>query len=798
MNATVGDIAGNARRIRQGIAAARDAGADLVLFGELALTGYPPEDLLLRQGFLRDARRALDELAARGERHGGRRRLSRGRRRAPVQLGRGARRWDGRRGLSQAHLPNYGVFDERRYFAAGPRARGDRGGRRARRPDRLRGPLGARPAGLRRGGVGRRADRQHLGLALPGRQGRRTGSAVRPARDRERRTRRLLRPGRRSGRARLRRALVRARRTPARRSRAPGSSRRTCSSSSSRRRLRRACRGGPRAALRRSRRPALPDATSRDRPPAVAAGGRADLRRADARAARLRRQERLPPRRARALGRHRLGARSPALAVDALGARARHVVVMPSPYSSAATQGDARALAQRTRGLRPPIEHRDRRTRPMERLRTRPLASRRSDGADAAPAASTAENLQARIRGNLLMALSNRFGWLVLTTGNKSELSVGYSHALRRPRGRLRASSRTSPRRSSTALQWRNSPGAGRAPATRAGREPRSRAVDHRARPRRAELRPDQRDEDSLPPYELLDRILAGLRRARPGTRASSSQQGLPAAEVDRAIRARRPRRVQAPPGPPGHQGHLARLRARPAHADHQPLSRARRCPVSRGRPRRQAPARSPRSARAVRAGERRVRRHVAESADRAQRPRGHARRPLSGLLAGWQSFRGTARSPKCAQDPSGAFQRAVRRLRAGRPEHLHAGPARRHLAGQQLHPRRLTSRAARGSSARRRRTRRRSGPHDRAPRPPAWWSDIHSPYPALAAGAAADGRPDQRTRRAAGARCPPAFPTRASPTARCRHSCPRRCTRRPGRRAALRARPDRAGRRSA
>ncbi len=63
MNATVGDIAGNAAKIRDGILAGREAGAGLVLFPELALTGYPPEDLLLKEHFLADAAAALDELA---------------------------------------------------------------------------------------------------------------------------------------------------------------------------------------------------------------------------------------------------------------------------------------------------------------------------------------------------------------------------------------------------------------------------------------------------------------------------------------------------------------------------------------------------------------------------------------------------------------------------------------------------------------------------------------------------------------------------------------------------------------
>jgi NAD+ synthase (glutamine-hydrolysing) len=106
------------------------------------------------------------------------------------------------------------------------------------------------------------------------------------------------------------------------------------------------------------------------------------------------------------------------LAVDALGAERVNVAIMPSPYSSAATQEDARELA-RTLGVK------------VHELAIQPAMDAyaetlRSDFAGRDPDL-TEENLQARIRGNLLMALSNKFGWLVLTTGNKSEMSVGYT-----------------------------------------------------------------------------------------------------------------------------------------------------------------------------------------------------------------------------------------------------------------------------------------------------------------------------------------------------------------------------------
>src|SRR5271165_6553518 len=119
LNATVGDIGANAELIRSGVEAARDVDADLVLFGELALTGYPPEDLLLREHFLADARSALEGLAA--ETHG-----------VVAVVGFPERGEDVYNAAAvlvdgavhaiyrKMHLPNYGVFDERRYFQSGP------------------------------------------------------------------------------------------------------------------------------------------------------------------------------------------------------------------------------------------------------------------------------------------------------------------------------------------------------------------------------------------------------------------------------------------------------------------------------------------------------------------------------------------------------------------------------------------------------------------------------------------------------------------------------------------------------
>jgi NAD+ synthase (glutamine-hydrolysing) len=215
--------------------------------------------------------------------------------------------------------------------------------------------------------------------------------------------------------------------------------------------------------------------------------------------------------------------------------------IMPSPYSSSATQDDARALAA-TLGLRTHVLE----IETIMDAYTETLRSELAGHGDGAGPDLTEENLQARIRGNLLMALSNKFGWLVLTTGNKSEMSVGYTTLYGDLAGGLAVIKDVPKTLVYRLCEWRNSAGGVRAGHTRA---PIPSSILDRAPS--AELRHDQRDEDSLPPYELLDRILYGYIELDHG-RDQLIADGLPAKEVDLAIRLvdlAEYKRRQAPPG---------------------------------------------------------------------------------------------------------------------------------------------------------------------------------------------------------------------------------------------------------
>ena len=181
-----------------------------------------------------------------------------------------------------------------------------------------------------------------------------------------------------------------------------------------------------------------------------------------------------------------------AVAVDALGAAKVRAVMMPSPYTADISWLDAREMAKRM-GVR------------YDEISIVPefeafKASLASEFAGLALDA-TEENIQARIRGTLLMALSNKFGSIVLTTGNKSEMATGYCTLYGDMAGGFAVIKDLAKTQVFKLARWRNANdpyGTGLNPIP-------ERII---TRPPSAELRPDQTDQDSLPPYEVLDAIL--------------------------------------------------------------------------------------------------------------------------------------------------------------------------------------------------------------------------------------------------------------------------------------------------
>jgi NAD+ synthase (glutamine-hydrolysing) len=543
INAVVGDIAGNEAKITGQIAAAREAAAQLVVFPELALTGYPPEDLLMKEHFLADTREALERIAAGVE---GIVAVVGYPERAEDVYNAAAIIADGavQASYRKIHLPNYGVFDELRYFQSGERGAtievdgvtvglticediwqpGPPLSDEALAGARVIVNLSASPyhAGKsvsRERMIAQRA-RDELTVvafcALVGGQDELVFDGDSVIVDHE---------GTVVARApQFEEALLVADVDPV----TAGSAR-----------------------LRDTRR----------RAPAAAAAGRVDRlgsftvgRRDDAPplaeplvAPQLQSDEEI-------YGALVLGTRDYArkngfehvvlglsggidstlvslIAVDALGTGCVTAVTMPSPYSSEGTRNDARVLAGNlgVELLELPIE-------PMMRAYDEALhdvfAGRAPD--------LTEENLQARIRGNLLMALSNKFGWLVLTTGNKSEMSVGYSTLYGDSAGGF-AVIKDVPKLLVYRLARRRDAQAG------GGLVP----PELFTRPPSAELRPDQRDDESLPPYEILDVILEGFIEHDLG-REQLIARGLDPDDVERVIRLvdrAEYKRRQQPPG---------------------------------------------------------------------------------------------------------------------------------------------------------------------------------------------------------------------------------------------------------
>ena len=457
---TVGDLDGNRGLILARIEEARTAGADLVLLPELAVTGYPPEDLLLRPGFVRAARESLERIAAEtqglvalvgvplldGDLYNACAICEDG------KVTGWAKKW---------HLPNYGVFDEKRYFSPGSElavveVAGTKVGITICEDMWVPGPpttaLVAAGAELL---VNLSASPFHV------------------------------------GRAQEREAIFAARAeesvTPVALCNTVGGQDELIFDGHS------LFIGGDGTVLARA--PGFEETllvVDLERPEAAGLAPLPD--------------ELEQMRCALVLGLRDYVAKNgfdavvvsvsggidsavtAALAVEALGPDRVHCVSMPSRYSSEETRADARRLAEnlgcdfRELPIEPVVEA-------CTGVLAESFAGRESDLAE--------ENLQARIRGTLAMALSNKFGWLLVASGNKSELSVGYATLYGDMAGGfalLKDVYKTDVFRLARHLN------------ERAGRELVPQSTIDRAPS--AELREGQLDEDSLPPYPELDRVL--------------------------------------------------------------------------------------------------------------------------------------------------------------------------------------------------------------------------------------------------------------------------------------------------
>ena len=224
-----------------------------------------------------------------------------------------------------------------------------------------------------------------------------------------------------------------------------------------------------------------------------------------------------------------------AIAVDALGADKVRTLMMPSPYTAEISWIDARDMARRL-GVR------------YDEVSIVPefeafLDSLQNDFAGK-PVDTTEENIQARIRGTLLMALSNKFGAIVLTTGNKSEMATGYCTLYGDMAGGFAVIKDVAKTLVFRLARWRNANdpyGTGQHPIP-------ERII---TRPPSAELRPDQKDQDSLPPYEVLDDIVARFMENDESVAQIKASGHDPEAvdQVVRLIRLNEYKRRQAPVG---------------------------------------------------------------------------------------------------------------------------------------------------------------------------------------------------------------------------------------------------------
>ncbi len=554
INPTVGDVRGNARKVAERTSTARDQGAALVVFPELTVSGYPPEDLLLKTSFLDRVGEALEELAAQTR---GIVALVGFPEQADDVYNSVAVLADGEVAAvyRKMYLPNYGVFDEQRYFQSGSEAGifelngvpigvsicediwepGPPAMTEALAGAQVIVNLSASP---HRAGYGRARERMLVQRAVDNlaavvfdntvggqdelvfdghslaidQDGRVLARCpqfeecltlctidpreVASARLRDTRHRVNVRRQRRASQIAEPPAVHLASLEVARAEPAAGGSADTV--------------GGavaelldPEAELYAALRTGLRDYVEKNRFEHIvlALSGGID------------------------------SALVAMIAADALGPDRVTCVSMPSPFSSEGTRADARIIAENlgTEFKEIPIEDA---MAAYDAMLAEAFAGREPDIAE--------ENVQARIRGNVVMALSNKFGWLVLTTGNKSELSVGYATLYGDMAGGFAVLKDVFKGTVYRLVRWRN---------VQAGRELVPGSVLER--PPSAELRNEQTDQDSLPPYDVLDAILAGYVEEDLDATVLV-RRGLPAEDVERVIRMVDRavyKRRQAPPG---------------------------------------------------------------------------------------------------------------------------------------------------------------------------------------------------------------------------------------------------------
>jgi len=504
INCTVGDLPGNTARILEFTERARAAGADLVLTPELSLCGYPPEDLLLREGFLADCRRSLERLAPRV-------------RGTALVVGFPEQAADGRRynaaalirdgriaAIARKHdLPNYEVFDEMRYFAAGTE------------------PCVFALKGVRFGLTICEDVWTPKAPAMAKAAGAQVILSINASPYHKRKQ---------AGRHRVFREWIRDTGLPMVYVNLVGGQDELVFDGAS-------CVLDGRGEVVRQA-PYFDEALeffefNGARPVAGAIAPELPLEAEVYRALCLGTRDYLQkngfPGALLGLSGGVDSALTLAIACDALGPERVRAVMMPSAYTAQMSLDDAAEMARRV-GARYDVIPIGPVFDAFRAALAPQFAGRAAD--------VTEENLQARVRGTLLMALSNKFGSIVLTTGNKSEMAVGYATLYGDMAGGYAVIKDLAKTLVWRLARYRNTLGAV-IPENIIARAP------------SAELRPNQTDQDSLPPYEVLDAVMEAYMEQNCSPREIVALGHAPA-DVKRVvdlIRKSEYKRRQAPPG---------------------------------------------------------------------------------------------------------------------------------------------------------------------------------------------------------------------------------------------------------